>query len=89
MPSSIADSPAVRTQMYALRLQASLAEPLAVGGQIEHVLSGRCVSFDSAAALLAGILILVMPKLLNYIVAIYLIVIGVTGLLGIGTLHLR
>jgi len=56
MPSSIADSAAVHTQMYALRLQASLAEPLAVGGQIEHVLSGRCVSFDSAAALLAGIL---------------------------------
>ena len=34
------------------------------------------------AALVAGILILVMPKLLNYIVAIYLIIIGLTGLLG-------
>jgi hypothetical protein len=33
-------------------------------------------------ALIAGILILVQPKLLNYIVAIYLIVIGVLGLLG-------
>lgn len=33
------------------------------------------------AALVAGILILIMPRLLNYIVAIYLIVIGVTGLL--------
>lgn len=32
-------------------------------------------------ALIAGILILVMPRLLNYIVAIYLIVIGVAGLL--------
>jgi hypothetical protein len=31
-------------------------------------------------ALLAGILILVMPRLLNYIVAIYLIIVGVTGL---------
>jgi hypothetical protein len=31
-------------------------------------------------ALLAGILILIMPRLLNYIVAIYLIVIGITGL---------
>jgi hypothetical protein len=31
-------------------------------------------------ALLAGILILVMPRLLNYIVAIYLIVVGITGL---------
>lgn len=31
-------------------------------------------------ALFAGILILVMPRLLNYIVAIYLIVVGITGL---------
>jgi len=34
------------------------------------------------AALIAGILILVMPKLLNYIIALYLIVIGLAGLLG-------
>jgi hypothetical protein len=33
-------------------------------------------------ALIAGILILFMPRLLNYIVAIYLIVIGVIGLLA-------
>jgi hypothetical protein len=33
-------------------------------------------------ALIAGILILVMPRLLNYIIAIYLIAIGVLGLLG-------
>lgn len=32
------------------------------------------------AALIAGVLILVMPRLLNYIVAIYLIVIGILGL---------
>ena len=31
-------------------------------------------------ALIAGVLILVMPRLLNYIVAIYLIVIGIIGL---------
>ena len=30
-------------------------------------------------SILAGILILIMPKLLNYIVAIYLILIGVLG----------
>ena len=35
-------------------------------------------------ALVAGILILVMPRLLNYIVAIYLIVVG---LLGLGFIH--
>jgi hypothetical protein len=33
-------------------------------------------------ALIAGILILVMPRLLNFIVAIYLIAVGVIGLLG-------
>jgi hypothetical protein len=32
-------------------------------------------------ALVAGILILVMPRLLNYIVALYLIIIGILGLL--------
>ncbi|HYS48249.1 MAG TPA: DUF3096 domain-containing protein [Xanthobacteraceae bacterium] len=31
-------------------------------------------------ALIAGILILLMPRLLNFIVAIYLIIVGVTGL---------
>lgn len=31
-------------------------------------------------ALIAGILILIMPRLLNYIVAIYLIVVGLLGL---------
>jgi len=33
-------------------------------------------------SLIAGILILVMPKLLNYIIALYLILIGVVGLFG-------
>jgi hypothetical protein len=42
------------------------------------------VSIGPVIALLAGILILVMPRLLNFIVAIYLIAIGVLGLL-VGT----
>lgn len=33
-------------------------------------------------ALVAGILILVVPRLLNYVVAIYLILVGLLGLLG-------
>lgn len=33
-------------------------------------------------SLIAGILILVMPRLLNYIVAIYLIIIGIVGIFG-------
>jgi len=39
-------------------------------------------------SLLAGILILIMPRLLNYIVALYLIVIGLIGLFGAGNLRL-
>jgi hypothetical protein len=35
-------------------------------------------------SLLAGILILIMPQLLNYIVAIFLIV---SGILGLGLVH--
>lgn len=34
------------------------------------------------ASLVAGILILLIPRLLNYIVAIYLIIIGLVGLVG-------
>jgi len=40
------------------------------------------LSLTPLISLIAGILILVMPKLLNFIVAIYLIAIGVIGLLG-------
>jgi hypothetical protein len=40
------------------------------------------LSIGPIIALIAGILILVMPRLLNYIVAVYLIAIGVIGLLG-------
>jgi len=38
------------------------------------------VALSPLVALVAGILILLMPRLLNYIVAIYLIVIGLAGL---------
>jgi hypothetical protein len=41
------------------------------------------------ASLIAGILILVVPRLLNYIVAIYLIIIGLVGLFGSGSFHLQ
>jgi hypothetical protein len=44
------------------------------------------LSIAPLVALLAGILILVMPRLLNYIVAIYLIITGLLGLFG-GHLH--
>jgi len=40
------------------------------------------VSIGPLVALVAGILILVLPRLLNFIVAIYLILIGLLGLFG-------
>ncbi len=39
-------------------------------------------------ALIAGVLILLIPRLLNYIVAVYLIVIGLIGLFGLGSLRI-
>ena len=45
------------------------------------------LSIGPLAALIAGILILVDPKLLNYIVALYLIIVGLVGLFGTGNLH--
>jgi Protein of unknown function (DUF3096) len=40
----------------------------------------QIVVLQPLVALIAGILILVFPRLLNYIVAIYLIVVGLVGL---------
>jgi len=40
----------------------------------------RMIMLQPIVALIAGVLILVMPRLLNFIVAIYLIIIGITGL---------
>ncbi|MGC1172375.1 DUF3096 domain-containing protein [Polaromonas sp.] len=46
------------------------------------------LSIGPVVSLIAGILILIMPRLLNFIVAIYLIVIGLLGLFGTGSLKL-
>lgn len=40
------------------------------------------INVASLLALIAGVLILIKPRLLNYIVAVYLIVIGILGLIG-------
>ncbi len=47
------------------------------------------LSLGPLISLIAGILILMVPRLLNYIVAIYLIVIGLIGLFGLGSFHIR
>ncbi len=46
------------------------------------------LTLGPVVSLVAGLLILIMPRLLNYIIAIYLIVIGLVGLFGSGNLHL-
>jgi DUF3096 family protein len=40
------------------------------------------ITLGPLISLIAGILILIMPRLLNYIVALYLILIGIVGLFG-------
>jgi hypothetical protein len=45
------------------------------------------LSIGPLLSLVAGVLILMVPRLLNYIVAIYLILVGVLGLFGTGNMH--
>jgi hypothetical protein len=47
------------------------------------------LSFGPLIALIAGVLILAVPRLLSYIVAAYLIAIGLLGLFGGAGMHLR
>ena len=42
------------------------------------------ITIGPLLSLIAGILIFIVPRLLNYIVAIYLIIIGLVGLFGSG-----
>ena len=47
------------------------------------------LSIAPLMALIAGIAILIVPRLLNYIVAIYLIAVGLLGLFGGVNAHFR
>ena len=46
------------------------------------------ISIGPVLAIIAGVIILFAPKLLNYIVAIYLIIIGILGLFGASHINL-
>jgi hypothetical protein len=48
----------------------------------ENPVMNLSLSIGPLVALIAGILILIVPRLLNYIVALYLIIIGLLGLFG-------
>jgi hypothetical protein len=45
------------------------------------------LSIGPLISLIAGILILIIPRLLNFIVALYLIIIGLVGIFGISGWH--
>ncbi len=59
---------------------------LATGSALAQARGGaltvRLSPISPIIALIAGILILIIPRLLNYIVAIYLILVGLIGLFG-------
>ena len=47
------------------------------------------LSIGPVISLIAGVLILIVPRLLNYIVAFYLILTGLVGLMGSGSFHVH
>jgi hypothetical protein len=48
--------------------------------QQEALMELNIVTITPLVALVAGVLILIAPRILNYVIAIYLILVGVTGL---------
>jgi hypothetical protein len=62
--------------MAVARARRRLSRPL------PDIAMNMTLAIGPLVALIAGILILVVPRLLNFIVAIYLIIIGLLGLFG-------
>jgi putative Mn2+ efflux pump MntP len=55
-------------------------DPNSTGAEEHGKMGLNVVVLQPLGALIAGILILIMPRLLNFIVALYLILIGLIGL---------
>jgi hypothetical protein len=72
--------PAGTTNYAGGRPSSRIARNLLLSSQWGESMSLDVQVVNPLIALIAGILILLMPRLLNYVVAIYLIVIGVLGL---------
>jgi len=70
LPAKSSAAPANRKALGALL-------PHAAGGAPMHV---NIILIQPLLALLVGILILILPRLLNYLIALYLIFIGLIGL---------
>jgi hypothetical protein len=59
-----------------------LPEPALGGNPTKENAMNITLSLAPLISLLAGVLILIVPRMLNYIVAAYLIVVGILGLFG-------
>jgi hypothetical protein len=59
-----------------------LTIPFALAQTRGGAITVRYANISPFIALLAGILILLIPRLLNYIVAVYLILVGLIGVFG-------
>jgi hypothetical protein len=66
--------------MITLKNGRRAGRPRHFSNRLQEVFMTMTLSVGPLIALIAGILILVMPRLLNYIVALYLILIGLLGL---------
>ncbi len=58
----------------------NLGYPIRNATQLKNIGEFMYVNVQALLSLTAGILILIRPALLNYIIAIYLIIVGVLGL---------
>jgi hypothetical protein len=61
--------------------------PTALNTPMGNTMNMTIVTIGPIVSLIAGVLILIVPRLLNYIVAIYLILIGLIELFGHHALH--
>ena len=80
----MARAPQDEGQRYSRQSPFAIQSAIIPGGRIrrikEHPMTLSIGHLQPIVALAAGILILIMPRLLNYIVAIYLIIVGIIGL---------
>jgi len=61
-------------------LEQIAASPVYREDSRENAMHLTLLTLQPLVALIAGILILLVPRILNFVVAIYLIIIGITGL---------
>src|SRR4029079_17217484 len=69
------------------RHRVNTGTPAASVDALEEKIMTFSLSIGPIVALIAGILILVLPRLLNYIIALYLIIVGVIGLFAVPALR--